>query len=188
MLRAVTAAADAEVDLLQIREKNLSTRSLFELAGAAARIVRGSSTRLLINDRVDVSVAAAADGVHLTTKSLNAKVIRNTFGQRLMIGVSTHSVAAVSRAKAEGADFVVFGPVFETLSKRDYGDPLGLDKLREAVEEVAPFPVLALGGISLDNAAECYRAGASGIAAISAMSNPETLEPVVRKLRESFSE
>ncbi len=188
LLRLATAAADAKVDLFQIREKNLSDRSLYELACAVARILQGSSTRLVINDRADVAFAAGAGGVHLTSRSLSARVTRNSFGEQFLIGVSAHTVAEVTRAEIEGADFAVFGPVFETRSKRLYGEPAGLARLSEAVKAVAPFPILALGGVSLDNAADCYRAGANGIAAISVLNNPDKLDAVVKKLREGFSE
>lgn len=188
MLRVITAAADAKIDLVQIREKNLTGRSLYELACAAVRTVRGSTTSVLVNDRADIAVASGAHGVHLTTRSLSPDVIRKSFGPQFLIGASTHSIAEVSRARAAGADFAVFGPVFETPSKPDYYAPVGVERLQDAVNAVAPFPILPLGGVNLDNAAECYRAGASGIAAISVLSNPETLAAVVKNLRENFDE
>ncbi len=188
MLRLISAAADAGIDLLQIREKNLTARTLYELSCAAVRIVHGSSTRLLINDRIDIAVACGAHGVHLTARSFGPDVIRKSFSDQILIGASTHSVWEVSRAKAAGADFAVFGPVFETGSKRDYGAPLGVAKLHEAVDAEPLFPILALGGVKVDNAAACVRAGASGIAAISLLSNPETVREVIKKVRESFNE
>jgi len=139
---------------------------LYELATRAVAITRGSATRLLVNDRFDVARAAGADGVHLTTRSLPAKVVRSICGDDFLIGVSTHSLETALNARAEGADFVVFGPVFETPSKRIYGEPQGLDTLREVTSALAGFPVIAIGGINRENADECFRAGASGIAAI----------------------
>lgn len=156
----------AEISLVQIREKSLSARVLYELATRAVAITRGSATRLLVNDRFDVARAAGADGVHLTTRSLPAKVVRSICGDDFLIGVSTHSLETALNARAEGADFVVFGPVFETPSKRIYGEPQGLDTLREVTSALAGFPVIAIGGINRENADECFRAGASGIAAI----------------------
>ena len=166
-LRFVRAAVEAEVVLLQIREKSLPARVLYELVTRAAEITRDSKTRLLVNDRADIARAAGADGVHLTASSLPADVVRRTFGAEFLIGVSTHSLDEARAARDGGADFVVFGPVFETESKRGFGAPQGLDKLRQVADELRGFPVLAIGGISLENAGACFDAGASGIAAIS---------------------
>jgi thiamine-phosphate pyrophosphorylase len=166
-LRFVRAAVEAEVVLLQIREKSLPARVLYELATRAAEITRGSKTRLLVNDRADIARAAGADGVHLTSQSLPAGVVRRTFGSEFLIGVSTHSLDEARAARDGGADFVVFGPVFETESKRGFGAPQGLDKLRQVADELRGFQVLAIGGISLENAGACFDAGASGVAAIS---------------------
>ena len=144
----------------------LSTRVLYDLVVRAVSTARDSSTRLLVNDRFDVARAAGADGVHLTTTSLPPSVVREACGPEFLLGASTHSLDEARAARAGGADFVVFGPVFETESKRAYGPPQGLDKLREVTRELAGFPVLAIGGITLDNAASCYAAGAAGIAGI----------------------
>lgn len=166
ILRWVEAAVAAQVSLVQIREKSMTTRVLYELAERAAAITRGSSTRLLINDRFDIARAAGADGVHLTEQSLPASIVRQACGEEFLIGVSTHSLEKALNAQSEGADFVVFGPVFETESKRAFGEPQGLEKLREVTSALAGFPVLAIGGINVENANECFQAGASGIAAI----------------------
>jgi thiamine-phosphate pyrophosphorylase len=166
-LRFVRAAVEAEVTLLQIREKSLPARVLYELVTRAAEITRDSKTRLLVNDRADIARAAGADGVHLTSQSLPARVVRDMFGPEFLIGVSTHSLDEARAARDGGADFVVFGPVFETESKRGFGAPQGLDKLRKVADELRGFPVLAIGGISLENAGACFDAGASGVAAIS---------------------
>jgi thiamine-phosphate pyrophosphorylase len=167
ILRLVRAAVDAGIGLLQIREKSLPARVLYELTCQAAEITRGSKTRLLVNDRADIARAAGADGVHLTAHSLPADVVRGICGPEFLIGVSTHSLDEVRAARDKGADFVVFGPVFETESKRSFGAPQGLDKLRQVADELGEFPVLAIGGISLENAGACFEAGASGVAGIS---------------------
>jgi len=140
---------------------------LYELTTRAAAILNGSMTRLLVNDRFDIARAAGAHGVHLTSRSLPANVIRRICDKDFLIGVSTHSLEEALQARADGVDFVLFGPVFETESKRAYGAPQGLDKLREVTNALPGFPVMAIGGINLQNAAECLHAGASGIAAIS---------------------
>lgn len=167
ILRLVEAAVAARVPLFQIREKALPARVLFELVVRAVEITRGSETRLFVNDRSDIARAAGADGVHLTSESLRADVVRRIYGPEFLIGVSTHSVGEARIARIKGADFVVFGPVFETESKRVFGPPQGLEKLREVCSELREFPVIAIGGITLDNGKACLEAGASGIAGIS---------------------
>jgi len=187
ILNQVSAAVAAGIQLIQLREKNLAARVLFGLTERVMEIVRGTSTKVLINDRADIAAGAGADGVHLTTRSLEAEVVRKTFGPNFLIGVSTHSHFEARSARDAGADFVVFGPVFPTQSKKDYGPPLGVGKLSEVAHELALFPVLAIGGVSNDNAGECLRAGASGVAAITLFSEPETLKTNAEIVRELFT-
>ena len=175
ILGQVSAAVAAGVPLIQLREKKLTASVLFDLTVCAAEITRGTPTRLLVNDRADIASGAGADGVHLTTRSLEPKIVRRTFGDGFLIGASTHSLGEATNARDGGADFIVFGPIFQTPSKARYGSPLGLHCLADVVSELAPFPVLALGGISIDNARECLRAGASGVAGISLFRGPENL-------------
>ena len=182
ILRLVRAAVDAEVPLFQIREKSLHARVLFELVARAAEITRRSKTRLLVNDRSDIARAAGADGVHLTTRSLPVEVVRKMFGAEFLIGVSTHSLKEARAAQIAGADFVVFGPVFKTESKRVYGEPQGLDKLLDVTQALGEFPVVAIGGITLDNVAECFHAGARGVAAISMLSDPQNMKDRIYKI------
>jgi thiamine-phosphate pyrophosphorylase len=182
------ASVAAGIDLLQIREKNLSARVLYQLAESVAGIMRGSATKLLVNDRSDVASAAGADGVHLAGNSLPPDVIRRAFGPEFVIGVSTHSLREATAAKESGADFVVFGPVFETESKRQFGKPLGLEQLQKVASAVAPLPVLALGGVELENVTACLRAGSRGVAAIRMLNDPKKLDRIVNTVRESFIE
>jgi thiamine-phosphate pyrophosphorylase len=184
ILEQVSAAVAAGIELIQLREKRLTARVLFELSEQSAALTRGSATRLLVNDRADVAAAAGADGVHLTTQSIDTATIRRTFGENFLIGVSTHSLAEAEVAKEDGADFVVFGPVFATPSKENYGPPAGLAKLEGVAKQLAPFPVLALGGVDVTNARDCLRSGASGIAGISLFEDPDRISEVVRKLRQ----
>jgi thiamine-phosphate pyrophosphorylase len=186
LLNLVAAAVAAHVNLIQLREKNLSTRVLYDLTLQAARITRGSNTYLLVNDRADVARSAGAAGVHLTAGSIEASVIRRTFGDDFLIGASTHSVEQAQAARDGGADFAVFGPVFETASKRVYGEPLGLEKLEQVASSLTQFSVLALGGVTLDNAAGCFRAGAAGVAAIRLMNDPDQLTRVVAEIGARF--
>jgi thiamine-phosphate pyrophosphorylase len=182
ILTQVSAAVSAGIDLIQIREKSLSARVLFELCEQAWRLTSGTSTRLLVNDRADIA-AGAADGAHLTTRSIDAAVIRKTFGEDLLIGVSTHSLDEAAAARDGGADFVVFGPIFETPSKVEYGAPLGLERLSAVTTSLGKFPVLALGGITMGNAQDCLNAGASGIAGISLFSDHAKLADVAETIK-----
>jgi thiamine-phosphate pyrophosphorylase len=179
-LALVRAAVDAGISLIQLREKNLTARTLFELTVRSAAITRGTRTRLLVNDRADIARAANADGVHLTTRSIEAAAVRRTFGPDLLVGVSTHSLAEARSARDGGADFAVFGPIFETRSKLASGPPVGVEKLREVVQTLSPFPLIALGGITRENAREALSAGASGIAGISLFSDPLNLKVIVK--------
>lgn len=185
ILQQVSAAVAAGINLIQIREKQLTARVLFELVERASDLTRGTNTRLLVNDRADVAVGAGADGVHLTVQSLDAAMIRKTFGKEVLIGTSTHSLEAAAFAQEQGADFIVFGPVFETQSKKLFGPPVGLEKLADVARELRDFPVLALGGISVANARDCLAAGAQGIAGISLFSDPQTLMQTATVIVES---
>jgi thiamine-phosphate pyrophosphorylase len=185
LLNLVEAAVAARFAFVQLREKSLPARDWYELARAAAARARGSATRLLVNDRADVARAARADGVHLTTQSLDAATVRRAFGPEFIIGVSTHTLAEARAAQAGGADFITFGPVFDTPSKRAYGSPAGVDKLAEVARQVAPLPVFALGGVNLDNAPQVFAAGASGVAAIRLFADPATLAPTALSILHS---
>ena len=184
LLQQVSAAVTAGIQLIQIREKQLTARVLFELTTAVVAIARGSSTQVLVNDRADIAASAGANGVHLTTRSLTPNVIRKTFGADFLIGVSTHSLTEARVARREGADFAVFGPIFPSPSKVEYGPPLGAGQLIEATRELAPFPLIALGGISIDNMNQCLAAGASGIAGITLFGAPHTLATTAEMIRE----
>jgi thiamine-phosphate pyrophosphorylase len=142
---------------------------------------------LLVNDRSDIAGAAGADGVHLTAQSLPVAVVREIYGPEFVIGVSTHSLDEARAARAGGADFVVFGPVFETDSKRVYGEPQGLDKLHEVTGALGEFPVVAIGGITIENVGECFAAGASGVAAIRLLNDVDQLLDRIHKIRSRFT-
>jgi thiamine-phosphate pyrophosphorylase len=188
ILKLVRSAVAARIDLIQIREKNLSASVLYELATAAVRITKGSASRLLINDRSDMAAASGADGVHLTTTSLPTAVVRQTFGDEFLIGVSAHSFEEVDEARQGGADFAVFGPVFDTASKQQYGPALGLEALARVSAELAPFPILAIGGVSISNVADCVAAGARGVAAITMLRQADTLADVAAEIRRGSQE
>jgi thiamine-phosphate pyrophosphorylase len=185
ILNQVSAAVAAGIDLIQIREKTLSARVLFELSERAVELAVGTSTRIIVNDRADIAAGAGAAGVHLTTRSIDTATIRKTFGEDFLIGASTHSLEEARAARDGGSDFAVFGPIFETSSKLEYGPPLGVAALSDAVPQLAPFPLLALGGVSLENAHECLRAGAKGIAGISLFADSVKLKSGADSIRRS---
>ncbi|HVF42947.1 MAG TPA: thiamine phosphate synthase [Pyrinomonadaceae bacterium] len=187
LLRHVELAAGARVSLVQIREKDLNARALFELASRAAALTRGSETRVVVNDRADVARAAGCDGVHLTTRSLGAGAVRRAFGEDFLIGVSAHTPAEARGAKEGGADFAVFGPVFDTPSKRRYGPPVGLEGLGETARALSPFPVVALGGVDETNAVDCIDAGAEGIAGIRLFADGQNLARAVHLIEDSYA-
>jgi thiamine-phosphate pyrophosphorylase len=182
IIEQVSAAVSAGIDLVQLREKRLCARALFELTLQAVAVSHGSTTRVLVNDRADIAAGAGAAGVHLTTRSIDAAAIRSTFGNDFVIGTSTHSLEEAHDAKEGGADFVVFGPVFATSSKPEH-TPVGLAELSKVTRELGDFPVLALGGVTMHNVADCLSTGARGVAGISLFSQPETLASIIREIK-----
>lgn len=185
LLPRILEAIGAGVDLIQIREKDLETRELLDLVKAAVDAARGTITRLVVNDRLDVALALGAAGVHLGTRSIPPASVRRQVAKDFLVGVSCHLLEEALAAESAEADYVVLGPVFETPSKLAYGPPLGLEKLREVTARVN-IPVLALGGITVERVKPCLEAGATGIAGISTFQNCESLETRVRELRAQF--
>ena len=159
---------------VQLREKDLSTKELYETAYELRRLTSRYGAKLLINDRVDVALAVDADGVHIGGSSLPIYKVRKLLGEKKLIGVSCHNQVQAITAQEMGADFVTFGPVYFTASKAAFGDPVGLELL-ETVTHMLQIPVFALGGISAKNCAEVVSCGVRGIAVISAVMS--ALEP-----------
>ena len=181
----IVDAARAGVDLIQIREKDLATRELVELARQAVASARGTTTQIVVNDRLDIALAVGAAGVHLGRESLAASHVRRLVPKEFLVGVSCHSPVEVREAESSGADYILLGPIFATPSKLRYGPPLGVEKLRESVRQVK-IPVLALGGMTVVRARECRAAGAAGIAAIRLFQEGESLPDLVSALRSSW--
>jgi thiamine-phosphate pyrophosphorylase len=174
LVDVVKAALEGGVRAVQLREKDLMGRDLYLLARDLRDLTARYDALLLINDRIDVALAVEADGVHLGQASFPAAEARRLLGPEKLIGVSTHSPEGI--VAAGGADFVVFGPVYFTPSKAAYGEPQGVDRLREAVAQ-SPYPVFAIGGITAERVCEVRAVGAHGIAVISAViSSPDPRE------------
>lgn len=187
LLNKIAECAAAGVDLIQLREKDMTAQALAELAVKAMAALSGSKTRLLINGRTDVALASRAHGVHLPGNDLPASEVRAIFARagvnNPLIGVSAHSAAGVASAEAHGADFAVFAPVFE---KGGNASRDGLEQLRGICHRMGSaqpaMPVLALGGITLENAQQCVAAGAAGIGAIR-LFQENNVDSIVERLR-----
>ena len=178
LLDKIRAAAAARVDWIQIREKDLPTSDLLELTREALRAVTSanSNTRILVNDRLDIALAAGASGLHLGSESVQAREVVNWCRKGnappgFLIGVSCHRLEEVQEAEIASADYMFFGPIFDTPSKRAFGTPQGIAEL-SAVARAVQIPVIAIGGIDEENAMECISAGAAGIAAIRLFQEP----------------
>jgi thiamine-phosphate pyrophosphorylase len=188
LLAKIRAATAAGVDWVQIRERDMPAQELLALAKAAIG-VRVGEARILVNDRLDVALAAGAAGAHLGGASVPAREVVRWLGERhapteFLVGVSCHSMEEARAAENAGASYVFFGPVFETPSKKSYGPPQGIAKLAEVCSAVR-IPVIAIGGVNEENATECVRAGAAGIAAIrmfQLLREVETLKRAIARL------
>lgn len=213
LLKKIAAAASAGVDWIQIREKDLSGKEASALAREAVKLARDRArddpaggepsssvspgvpagsratpthARILVNDRLDIALATHAGGVHLGERSLPPeealRLLKWLEREDFLIGASCHSPNAAKEAERGGADYLFFGPVFATPSKAAYGPPQGLDRLGEVCRAVT-LPVLAIGGITPENAAACLSAGASGIAAIRLFQHAPVLPALVKALK-----
>ena len=175
LLAVMEGALRGGVKAVQLREKDLSSKELYDTALGMRELTSRFGAKLFINDRIDIALAADADGVHLGGESMPVRATRKLLGKDKLIGVSCHDRASALAADEEGADFITFGPVYYTPSKARYGDPVGIAALRETAG-LLRIPVIALGGVKRENAGEVISAGAHGIALISAIiaaDNPE---------------
>jgi thiamine-phosphate pyrophosphorylase len=168
LIDVVEDALKGGVRGVQLREKDLSSRELYELAYDLRKLTAKYAARLIINDRVDIALAVEADGVHLGLNSIPIHRVRKLLGNSRLIGLSCHNQVNAIMAQENGADFITFGPVYYTPSKANYGKPVGVDKL-EIVSHLLDIPVFALGGIKKENIHEVIAAGAAGISLVSAI-------------------
>lgn len=183
-LEFIEKALSGGVRALQLREKDLTPREALALAKRVQPLTAKYGARLFINDRADIAKMAGADGVHLTETSVSAKEVRESFPD-LAVGVSTHSLEGAVKAEHDGADFITFGPVFETPSKKKYGPPQGLERLGDICGRVK-IPVLALGGVNISNVSTVLERGAFGIAMVSGIWSAQDIEKRILEYRESL--
>lgn len=164
---------------IQLRERDLPTGELLSLAQTIGEMTAPRAVPLILNDRVDLVLALNLDGVHLRSDSLPVSSARRLLGPDRLIGISTHSIEEIRRANQDGADYIVFGPIFDTPSKRSFGPPLGLDLLAAVCRE-STVPILAIGGITLERVRDVRRAGAHGVAVIGALLTHDDIGEAVR--------
>lgn len=163
LLETVRLAVAVGIEAVQIREKALPSSLLLELVLASVELTKGSSANILVNERFDVAMSAEAHGVHLPSNSIPIDIVRRLLPEHMMLGVSAHSFEEAAKAHERGADYAIVGPLFATPGK---GEPLRVAKFSELCSALAPFPIIAVGGIDATNQETAMGAGASGIAAI----------------------
>ena len=191
LVELVGAAASAGVDLIQVRERDLEGRDLAGLVSRCIAAADRSATKVLVNDRIDIAAATGAHGVHLRGDSVSVAAARSLLGEQALVGRSVHTIDEAAAA-ANGADYLIFGALFQTASK-DAGHPTAsLDDLRSACRVASGVPILAIGGMTVPRASEVARAGAAGLAGIGIFVPPpgvsadRHLHTIVAELRRAF--
>lgn len=185
-LAVAQGALEGGARFLQFREKEMSTRELVETAAALLGLARAFGAVLVVNDRVDVALAVGADGVHVGESDLPVAEARRILGPKAIIGASAATVESARAAEAEGADYLGVGPIYPTGSKADAGEAIGLGPLA-ALRAAVRLPLLAIGGITAANAADVIRAGAHGVAVISAVSDAEDMARATAELLQKIT-
>lgn len=185
----VELLSDGGATFIQLREKNLSPIEFFHQAGAAVKLALSRGVRVIINDRVDIALAVRAQGVHLGQDDLPPEATRRLLGADATIGYSTHNIEQVQRALALPIDYLAIGPIFPTRSKPDTEPVLGLDGLCAVRKLVSRLPIVAIGGITLQNANAVIEAGATSVAVISTLiSDPTLMTQRTRSLLQSLNQ
>jgi thiamine-phosphate pyrophosphorylase len=185
-LQRIRAAVEAGVALIQIREPRLTDPVLIDLTRRACEAAGESGPRVLVNDRLDVALAAGAHGVHLRGNSFSAARVRERVGNAVLVGRSVHECAeAIAIDREGGCDYLLFGTVFPSRSKPAGHPVAGLEALREVCRQVR-LPVIAIGGITLEHAASVSATGAAGIAAIGLFGDIRSMRSTVESVRQSF--
>jgi thiamine-phosphate pyrophosphorylase len=182
----VEAAIAGGIDMVQVREKHASARERLEIARTLRELTAGTDVPLVVNDRIDIALAADADGVHVGDEDLPIEVARELLGADAIVGRSVSTVTGARDAEAAGADYLGVGAVFATSSKDVDEDKheLGLDVIRD-IDDAVEIPIVGIGGVTTDNAAEVVGAGADGVAVISAITGADDPEAATRALGEA---
>ncbi len=186
-LEIVSAAVKGGATVVQLREKNCSTREFIEQAMHIKDFLKTHSVPLVINDRVDVAQAVKADGVHLGQTDMPLEMAKGILGDTMIIGISTESVQDGIEAEKGGADYLGVSPIYATPTKTDTAPPLGLEGLRE-IRKAVNLPLVGIGGLSRNNAAEVIRSGADGVAVVSAIVAADDPETAARELKKIITE
>ena len=184
-LELARMAIKGGADTIQFRQKVGATREMIEIVRQLKKLCMDSGVTLVVNDRIDVAIAAEADGVHLGQDDFPIPLARKLLGKSRIIGGSAATLEEAQKCLAEGADYIGFGPVYPTTSKEDADPVTGINLLKQAVESIS-LPIIAIGGISVENTPEVMRAGARGIAVISAVCCQEDPEQATRALRQAI--
>lgn len=180
-LEVVLNACKHDLPALQLREKTMEAKDLLSLATLLRKATTDNGVFFTINGRLDVALAVKADGIHLSESGLSPSTVKK-MAPDIVVGVSTHSIDAALRAEQEGADYVLFGPVFYTPSKAQFGTPQGLEQL-SVVTSRLKIPVIAVGGISPLEAKKCFKAGAHGIACINALMHSKDIKGTIQSFK-----
>lgn len=167
--------------VIQLRERDLPVRELVALAREVRAVTNSCRSQLLINDRIDIALALDGVGVHLRSNSLPVSVARQLLGANRLLGISVHGVEEAVQAESQGADYIVFGPIYETPSKQKFGPPLGIQTLEKACRLVR-IPIIGIGGVTAARAREMRQAGAFGVAVITAILGADDVESATREL------
>lgn len=186
LVSVLQRALSAGTPAIQLRERDLSVRELAALAREIRALAAPRGSQLVINDRIDVALTLEGVGVHLRSNSLPATVARRLVGDRRLLGVSAHAVEEAVQAEADGADYVVLGPIYDTPSKKAFGPPLGLRRIEEACRLVR-IPIVGIGGVTASRARDVRRAGAYGVAVIAAVLGAADVEGATRSLLEAVT-
>lgn len=184
-LKDVKSAVDSGVAIIQYREKSLSTREMHIEAMLMKDICSTSSAKFIINDRLDIALSAEADGIHIGQDDIPYACARKYLGKERIIGVTVHTVEEAIDAERTGADYLGVSPIFSTATKQDAGAPCGTGLISE-IKKICRIPVVAIGGINLDNAGEVVNAGADMLCAISAVVGAENPAEEIKKFQKIY--
>lgn len=185
LISIIREAVDAGVTLVQLRGKKMDIRAFLNLAIQTSEFLKSQNIPLIINDRIDITLACEADGVHLGQEDLPLPIARKIIGRDKLIGISVSTVTEAEKSEAEGADYIGVGPIFFTSSKKNLRSILGFEGLK-AIRNKVKIPILAIGGIKAENAGEVIASGANGIAVISAIMDAKNISEATRNLLEAI--